>query len=58
MKLRNYVWFKEYLLHSNIWLCKYDNIGNSNNNNDNDNSQQVPMLYNLIDETTDNALMY
>ena len=71
MKQRNYAWFKQFLLMSNLWLTKVNvssNSGSSNNSNNIMESKQVEdnndknnkkdrLLYDLIDETVDKLLI-
>ena len=46
--VRNYFYFKQYLLNSNIWLCKLDSDNNDGNNQ---------LLFDMINKLTDNELM-
>ena len=48
-KIRNYLYFKQFLLHSNIWYC--NDISNDNNNNSN------KLLFEYVDNLTDKLLI-
>ena len=50
-KVRNYIWFKKYLLHSNVWLCK-----NVTNEKDKTSGVDGDILYHCIDGIVDNGL--
>ena len=45
-KARRYAWFKEYLLHSNVWFCKYNKL----------NDKTAGLLYNVIESTIEEEL--
>ena len=63
VELRNYIWFKEYLLQSNIWLCRKRNGNENENKNKNKNENKVvqnPMdgvLYEMVENTVDKGLL-
>ena len=59
--VRNYYYFKEYLLFSNVWLCKNSNDNNNKINNSNNNTEDMDnssrLLFNMIDSVIDKQLL-
>ena len=48
-KTRNYMYFKQYLLHSNIWYCNDSSKGDNKNN--------IKLLYDHVDNLADKLLL-
>ena len=55
IKQRNYIWFKKYLLYSNIWMAKYEDVNDEKKNEtDNDDTNTtLGVLFDAVEETVD-----
>ena len=59
-RFRSYIWFKEYLLHSNVWLCQYSadtSVSSGGKASTTTSPRSRSLLYDMIDDTVDKQLM-
>ena len=57
MKARNYAWFKEYLLESNVWISTYDNDEKKENQFEQSSHPKSNVLYDSVLKTVDLELI-